>query len=405
MAPKPDPKFAALVLGLGTLVSHGFGLSLVPALLPAIEDTFDSGFAVLGGAVAAGLVSYAVGGLLASKVLDSFPNRTVLNMTFVFTAGALALAATAGAPVVIAVPAMVLGVSAPVSWAATTHVAARSVDSRWRGIVMGAAAGGVGLGVIVNGLLVHFFARPDGWRVACVVASVLSLLVLVSSLIVFRTPIRRPSDGRASPGVSGSYRDAIAEWPGRVVVVTSAAAGVGAYTFGTFLTATAIESIGSSPTAAGALLWIMGGVGVFASLFLGGLGDRRPPSLIVAWMFVVCAAGLMTVAVLWNYPGLVFGALGVAVLNYPVWGLVAAIAANRYDAPRALAAISLGLVAASSLSALASIGAGLWLDQVGTMRVPIAFLAAQTGIVGVWLLRSYRAHVGEDTSPAMGGAS
>ena len=258
--------------------------------------------------------------------------------------------------------------------------------------------------MIVNGVLVHFFSGPDGWRTACVVASVLSLGVLSASLAVFRTPIRRPSDGGESSGSTRPYRDALAAWPGRVVVITSAAAGVGAYTFSTFLTTTAIESIGSSPTAAGALLWIMGGVGALASLVLGGLGARRPPSLIVAWIFVVCAIGLMAVAAFWNYPGLVVGALGVAVLNYPVWGLVAAIAANRYDASRALAAVSMGLVAASSLSAAANVGAGLWLDRVGTMRAPIGLLAALTGIVGLWLLRSYRAHVGEDTIPASGGA-
>lgn len=401
----PAAKTVALVLGMGTLVSHGFGLSLVPALLPGIEDSFESGFAALGGAVAAGLVSYAIGGSAASRVLDSLPNRTVLNLTFALTALALMLAASASSPMMIAAPVMILGVSAPISWAATTHVAARSVEARWRGIVMGGAAGGVGLGVIVNGLLVQFFSGPDRWRLAFLVASILSLSVAAASLFVFRgAPIRRPSADAATSEVAGSYREAITAWPGRVVVVTSAAAGVGAYTFSTFLTTTAIESLGSSPTAAGALLWIMGGVGALASLVLGGLADRKAPSLIVAWIFVACALGLIAVATLWSYPGLVLGALGVAVLNYPVWGLVAAIASNRYDARLAVAAVSLGLVAASSLSALASVGAGLWLDAVGSMRTPIALLAALTGVVGVWLLRSYRGHVGEDTTLTTGGA-
>lgn len=397
----PDPKNAALVLGLGTLVSHGFGLSLVPALLPDIENTFDSGFAALGGAVAAGLVMYAIGGMAASKILDSMPNRTVLNLTFVVAAAALLLAGTAPSPLVIAVPVMLLGISAPVSWAATTHVAARSVDSRWRSMVMGAAAGGVGLGVILNGLLVHFFSGADRWRFAFFVAASISLLVALWSVVVFRhTPISRPSDDVVTAGSSGAYRAALSAWPGRVVVVTSAAAGVGAYTFTTFLTATSIESIGSSPTGAGALLWVMGGVGVIASLVLGGLGDRRPPSRIVAWMFVACAAGLFVVASAWSYPGLMVGAVGVAVLNYPVWGLVAAIASNRYRAREAVAAVSMGLVAAASLSALANVVAGLWIDAVGNIRLPIAFLATLTAIVGFWLLYSYRQHAGEDRSPA-----
>lgn len=386
---------ASVVLGLGTLVSHGFGLSLVPALLPGIEDTFDSGFAALGGAVAAGLVAYALGGVVASKVLDSLPNRTVLNLTFASTGIALLLASTATSASVIAVPVVLLGVSAPISWAATTHVAARSVDQTSRGIVMGAASGGVGLGVIVNGLLVQFFSGPDGWRAALLVASGLSLTVLFASLLVFRTPIRRPSDDVGKTGLARSYRHALSEWPGRVVVVASSAAGVSAFTFTTFLTATSIETMGSSSTAAGALLWIMGGVGLIASLVLGRLGDTRPPTLIVGWMFASCAAALWVVALGWSYGALLIGVVGVAVLNYPVWGLVASIATNRYDPPRALASVSMGLVGAAVLSGLANIGAGLWLDRVGTMRAPFAGSALLTSIVGVWLLGTYRARGNE----------
>lgn len=391
--PEINPGAAAIVLGLGTLVSHGFGLSLIPAMLPRIEDSFDSGFAALGAAVAAGLVAYAIGGLAASRVLDWLPNRTVLNATFIVTGAALIIGALAPSPVALAVPVALLGVAAPISWAATTHVAARSVSPGWRSLVMGGAAGGVGLGVIVNGALVHFFSDLDEWRTAFLIASLISFGVVVGSLILFRSPIDRPSAGIEPASGPGSYLRVLRTWPGRVVVLGSSVAGVGTYTFITFLTTTAIQEMGSGATAAGALLWTMGSVGVVASLMLGRLGDRRSPTLIVGWMFLISGIGIGVASGLWSYSALLIAVVCVAILNYPVWGLVAAVATNRFDAPDALAAVSMGLVGASSLSAAANVAAGQWVDTVGNVRIPYAALAVLTFVVGIWLMRVYRLHV------------
>lgn len=388
-----DVKAATLVLGLGTLVSHGFGLSLVPAFLPRIEVTFLSGYGPLGGAVAAGLLAYAAGGLVASRVLDWLPNRTVLNATFLLTALALVAAASSPTVVLIVAPIVVLGFAAPISWAATTHVAARSVDSSARSIVMGGAAGGVGLGVIVNGVLVLLFSGPDAWRAGFAVAALISIAVAIASIATFTRPIDRPSVGVRGLEWRGAYRRVLAEWPGRVVVTTSAIAGVGAFTFSAFVTTTSIEDMGSTSAAAGALLWAMGAVGVVASLSLGRLGDRGSPTLLVSWMFVVCGAGLGFAVLFWDYPGLLVASLGVAILNYPVWGLVAAIATRRFDAPAALRAVSLGLVAAALLSAAANVIVGQWIDRVGSLRAPFGVIAVLTGATGLWLLRFRRAHI------------
>ncbi len=382
-----------MVLGLGALVSHGFGLSLVPAFLPRIEQTFGSGFGPLAVAVASGLLAYAAGGFSASRVLDWLPNRAVLNGTFLLTALALAVASAATSPTVIALGVILLGIAAPISWAATTHAAARSVDARWRSLVMGGASAGVGLGVIVNGFLVQVFSGPGTWRTGFVVAAVISILVTVSTMLVFRQPIDRPSTGSDVVARRGSYRAVFGDWPGKVVVLSSAIAGVGAYTFVTFLTTTAIVEMGASASAAGALLWVMGGVGVIASLSFGRFGDRGSPIRAVSTIFLICGASLGLLSIFWGYPGLVIASLGVAVLNYPVWGLVAAIAMRRFDAPLALRAVSLGLVGAATLSSIASVLTGQWLDQVGGMRVPILVLTAMTLLIGVWLARNYKVHV------------
>ena len=63
---RTNAQSATIALSLGTLASHGFGLSLVPAMLPRIEEEFGSGYGVLGLAVASGLLAYATGALMAT---------------------------------------------------------------------------------------------------------------------------------------------------------------------------------------------------------------------------------------------------------------------------------------------------------------------------------------------------
>lgn len=161
-----------LVLGLGTMVSHGFGLSLVPAMLPRIEDTFQSGYGVLGIAIATGLIAYAAGAAVSSRVLDWLPTRTVLNGTFLLTGVGLLAVAAASSQVVITASVVLLGVSAPISWTATTHVARESVAATSLALVTATASGGAAAGVIVNGVLIQTSADLHSWRVSFVIASV-----------------------------------------------------------------------------------------------------------------------------------------------------------------------------------------------------------------------------------------
>lgn len=392
MTPSEDPTavkawLAATVLSLGALVSHGFGLSLVPALLPQVEATFSSGYGTLGLAVASGLLAYAVGGLIASQVLDWLPNRTVFNGTFVVVAVALGFGSIAGSAGLIAPTVIVMGAAAPISWAATAHIAGRVVPVQRRNLVMGAAAGGVGLGVVVNGSLLRLFDTPGAWRQALLLAAVMSIAVVVSSILVFRHSIDRPHTGLEMRTTSSPYRAVLVDPVGRDTVIASAVAGVGPYTYTSFLTTVSIVEMGSTAAAAGSLLWAMGVVGVVASLLMGRLSERASPLRVVRTIFLICGVGLGILAVSWSYRALAVAAVAVAALNYPVWGLLVVIALRHFDAPLALRAVSLGLVAAALLSSAAAYLSARWLDKVGSMRVPIVIVTAMTFFVALWLSR------------------
>ena len=391
---------ATLVLGLGTMVSHGFGLSLVPAMLPRIEHDFDSGYGVLGLAIATGLLAYLVGALLASWTLERLPTRTVLFGTLLLTGLGLLAAAAAQSPAVIAASVVVLGVSAPISWTTTTHVARVTVEAGSLALVTAGATGGAAVGTMVNGVLVQTSASLHTWRISFVFAALVAALVVIASLALFRRPIDQPASS-ADRGAARGYRAVLTSRSGRIVVVTSGVSGVAAFTFAAFLTATAIDEMGVSSLSAAALFWVIGLVGAVSGLVVGRVGDRRTPLFGMVVITACYGVSLVILALFWRYPALLVAAVGLGILNYAVWGLVATEANRSFEPEIAVRAVSLGLVAAAGLGATGNALSGAWIDATESMRAPIAVAAVLTCGLALWLASLYRSGGGSPPEPAV----
>ena len=379
---------ASVVFGLGTLVSHGFGLSLVPAMLPNIEREFQSGYGVLGVAVATGLVAYAVGAVTTSRIMGIVPTRGLLLGTYALSAVGFGVVTVATSPVLVAVAVTVLGVSAPVSWTATIHLGRETVPDSHSGVVLGAASGGATAGVVVNGVLVQTSASLHSWRVSFVIATGMALAVIVATSRVIREPVDPPAMAgqRAFPLFGRVLRDP----SGLMIVLTSGASGAGVLVFATFLTATAIDEMGTSAGQAAALLWIGGGVGVAAALVFGRLADRATPAFVLAVIMASYSAGAVVLAAGWSYAWLLVAVVGYGMLNGPVWGLMGAAANRRFPSELGVSAVSLGLAAASLMGAVGSPVAAFWLENTGSMRLPVTVLAAITGLTALYLFREAR---------------
>lgn len=379
---------AAMVLALGTLVSHGFGLSLVPALLPHIEREFKSGYGVLGLAVATGLLAYALGAATASRMLRMMPPRALLLATFAVSGIGFVAVAISDSPALIALAVSVLGVSAPISWTATIHVGRETVPARSNGVVLAGASGGAALGAVVNGVLVQTSDTIHSWRISFVIAAAVAVLVMALAARLFPGSIDRPE--RSGSHVLRVFGSVLKDPSGMLVVVTSGVSGVAVFTLATFLTATAIDEMGTSAILAASLLWIGGAVGVVAAIVFGRLGDRRTPTFAIALTMTSYAVALVLLALGWSFPWLVVAMVGYGVLNGPVWGLMGALANSRFTSELSVGAVSLGLVAASVVGAVGNSASALWLESTGSMRGPIAALAAATTLTAIYLVREAR---------------
>ena len=387
-SPTISPGPATLVFGFATLVSHGFGLSLVPAMLPRIEEEFQSGYGVLGVAVATGLLAYALGSVLASPIMRLVSTRGLLIATLAVTGVGFVVTGLASSPAFIALAVVLLGISAPISWTAVIHIARETVSADSLSIVNAGASGGAAFGVIVNGVLVQTSGSIHTWRVSFFVAAIVAAVVMVMAFTVVRQPIPKPdSSGTALIAV---FRNVLADPSGRMIIATSGISGVAVFTLTTFLTATAIDEMGASDTATALLLGIAGLVGVGSAFGFGGFGDRRTPILAITAAIGVYAATLTVLAGGWSYPVLVTAVIGLGILNGPVWGLMSAVATRRFSAELAIAAISLGLIAASLLGAIGNSITGVWIESTGSMRGPVVVLALITTALTLYLIRETR---------------
>ncbi len=373
-------------------------------MLPRISEDLDSGYGVLGVAVAIGLLAYSVGALSAGKLIDRIPGRGLLLATYAVTGIGLLLAATSTSPVTLTVATIVMGAIAPISWATSIHLAGATVEPGSRSVVMAGASSGAALGVLLNGVLVQTSSTLHTWRVSFVIAAVLALIPIIGGRLVFRASIPPPAPQRGSASYIGLRRVLVAP-AGRVVVLASLAAGLGGFPFNVFLTATASDEMLLSPWLVASLWWMIGIVGTAAGPVMGRFGDRTSPLLALVVGAAAYAAGILVLLAAWGYAGLVVAVLGFGVMNYPIWGLVGAIANRSFPAEAAVRAVSIGLIAASSAGAMGNALSGAWIDATGSFRGPVALLGVVMLANTVWLASVHRRGLLEagDVMPARPG--
>ena len=372
------PSSAVATFGLGLLATHGFGLSLVPALLPDIAQSLGAGYAQLGLAISAGLVAYSVGALSAGWLIERIPNRTLLLGTFAVPALALSVASQASSPAWIAVAAIVLGLNGSISWPTTIHIVASSVAVESRTAVLGAIGSGVGLGWIVNGLLVRYSGDLFSWRGAMLIGAAITLVPFLAALAVVPSNVARPIK---PSGPGRGFRMAATSTAGLVVILAGVAAGLFGAPFVSFLSVVAVDEFGSSSQEA-ALLWgLVGGAGIVAAPLFGRLGQARTPLLALVAGAALFVTGFASLAIVWTYPILVVGAVMFTAYYYPMWGLVGSLATTALGPGVAVRAVALGLVGAAIGGSIGNIAVGAWYDAGRSFRGPLTLMTIGMTVV------------------------
>ena len=197
---------AAVLFAIVIMVTHGFGNSLVPALLPRIAESFQAGYGALGLAVSTGLLAYGAGAALGIRIIGRVPARGLLILCLAVCAAGFLAVSAAGSPTVLALCVVAIGLASPISWSVSIRMIGRVVRPSAHGRVLAVAAAGAGVGNGVNGAFVQLLTARGQWRTAFVIAGGLAVCMILFTLLVFRRPIPPPpGPARTGPATTSPF--------------------------------------------------------------------------------------------------------------------------------------------------------------------------------------------------------
>ncbi|MET7359854.1 MFS transporter [Streptomyces sp. NPDC005562] len=302
--PRSDGAMTALLTG--AMAFSMMQLFLLGALGPRLVRDLDVSPTVLGLTTTVGFGAAAVLSPLGGRVVDRVGPRRCLVALLAVAAGALALIGSApGAGFLLAAVALG-GLPQALANPATNKAILAAVPAERRGAVTGMKQSGVQLGAFAAGLPLTALAGLAGWRAAVWTAAAAAVGAAVWAA---RTLPADPAPKSPPPAV-WRPRGTIA-W----LAVFSLLLGCGIASVNTYLSLYGAERLGWGPTAAGALVAVLGVAGIAGRVGWSKVaGDpdraRRLPAALSAG---AVAAALLLAASSYAHPLVWLAAVAVGV--------------------------------------------------------------------------------------------
>ncbi|MEU8953482.1 MFS transporter [Streptomyces sp. NPDC048518] len=304
--PRSDSAMTALLTG--AMAFSMMQLFLLGALGPRLVRDLDVSPTVLGLTTTVGFGAAAVLSPLGGRVVDRVGPRRCLVALLAVAAGALALIGSApGAGFLLAAVALG-GLPQALANPATNKAILAAVPAERRGAVTGMKQSGVQLGAFAAGLPLTALAGLAGWRAAVWTAAAAAVGAAVWAA---RTLPVDPAPKSPPPAVSVWRPRGTIAW----LAVFSLLLGCGIASVNTYLSLYGAERLGWGPTAAGALVAVLGIAGIAGRVGWSKVaGDpdraRRLPAALSAG---AVAAALLLAASTYAHPLVWLAAIAVGV--------------------------------------------------------------------------------------------
>ena len=328
-------------------------------LFPAILDEFGWSRGVTAAAFSVGFMSSVVLAPLVGVLMDRYGPRLVIPLGAATTAVGFWAATFAASPVGLYATLGVMVVGASIAMSYISHsMFVPNWFVRRRGLAVGIAFSGVGVGAIVILPWVQSVIEADGWRRACIVLAVILVVVVIPLNVALQR--RDPSDlgleadGGAAGGAAGGRRgfDVIVDrdWATRSWTLRSAArtarfwwiaaayftALFAWYSVQVHQTRYLIET-GFDPDIAATALGLVGLFGIAGQIGIGALSDRigREWGWTIALVgYAACYAALIVLEARPTLALVYFIAAVQGLMGYGVGSLYGVISNEVFAGPR-----------------------------------------------------------------------
>lgn len=313
----------AIVLALG-MAAATFAQQIFGVLATFLIDEFRISRSQLGLLTTSAFVVGAICSPIAGGLVDRFGGRRVFAGSMALTCVAGLVMAVAPNFLVVALGAAIAGIALGCNNPTTNKLIAHTLAPGDRGVIMGFKQAGVQVGVFYIGFVIPALATAFGWRVAVACTIVVPLLVLLGTMkLIPPDPVSvDEAHGRSTSDLQGTVW-----WMTGYALLM----GAGVATLVGYLPLYAHERLGYSVGAAGAVVGVIGAIGIASRIAWGWAAERRghfAGSLVVMGAGSVAATLLLTGAeevgawLLWMAVVLI----GATAVTWNVVGMLAIVA-------------------------------------------------------------------------------
>jgi MFS family permease len=395
---------AFVTVALSVTVRTAFSL-----MFPPIVDEFGWDRGLAAGAFSFGFLVSAVISPVVGRIMDRRGPRFVIEIGVVLTAAGLLGATMIHTPwQLYATLGLLVGAGANCMSFSVQSQYLPNWFVRRRALAIGVAFSGVGVGAILILPWLQTVILTEGWRSACRVLGVMTLVVLLPlNLFVAKRPqdLGLLPDGAREAGVAAARRAAAVvdpvwtsiEWTVAKAVRTSRfwwlavgffSAGYAWYAVQVHQTKYLVE-IGFSPMQAAWSLGLVAMVGIPGQILLGALSDRIGREIVwtIATLgFVICYAALLALAAHPTEPLLYLMVLSQGVLGYALTSLMGPVVAEIFEGPHFGSIFSLIMVSLLAGGAAGPYVTGVLHDIEGTYTAAFAVALgfSALGAVAIW---------------------
>ncbi|CAM3813953.1 MFS transporter [Ectopseudomonas alcaliphila] len=382
---------AAIVVLLTSLVaaSYGFGIYLFAQLVPDMQASLGFGFSFVGAVTASAQFGFLVCAMLAVWLTPRVGGGNVIVASGAVCALALLLMPLSNNIAVLGMLLVVLAGTAATVFVPMVDVISKVVAYRYRGLAMGLVSSGTSYGVAINSLLVPIYAPQGEWRSVWWVVGLLTLVMAVAVLLVFKRAgllswnvAPAPTGSLGEIALPSLRSELIRPW---VLMVWSMnlLIGFSTFPFQTYLSSYLRTELGFDVQYTAQVWAVIGFVGMFAGLAIGWLSDLigLRAAMIFVYCCVVIAALIFVVQPSGHWP--LVAAVLFSTAFYPIFGLIPAYVSKlASSSAMAISVFGIANVMQGSGGILGNYGAGLLANHSGSF----AGVYTVISVVGVLLI-------------------
>lgn len=266
-------------------VSQAFGRFSYAVLLTDIRDEFGIGNTLAGTFGSLNLVAYLAGSLIVSLFAARFALARLAACSVAVVTAGLAMLAWAPSEVWVGGGLFLTGIAAAGVWIIAPALATAELGDTRRGLAVGVAVSGIGIGIVLAAVLDTLIA----WRGVYLVEASIGVAVALSLLIFCRREARS-----SAPALGLGAVRLIPGWP--LLMLAYGAFGLGMSIVITFLVALLEDDTGMRSVEASVAFALLGLGSILGGPLIGAIADRLSRRAALVLAYAVMLGSILVVA-------------------------------------------------------------------------------------------------------------